>query len=84
MANRKNLEEACISAQKFLKKRGMTYGPQTALAEMMGVTQQTVSEWVKRGWMPPAHALKAQRLMGIPAVDLVKPIFKEVVEATQL
>jgi DNA-binding transcriptional regulator YdaS (Cro superfamily) len=46
-------------------------GTQTALADAAGVTQQTVSGWLKRGHMPLMQALKVERLTGVSRHKLV-------------
>ena len=37
------------------------------------VSVQAVSQWVRRGWVPPARALEIERLYGIDRAHLVKP-----------
>lgn len=46
---------------------------QVKLAEALGVTQQSVSKWVRRGWAPVQRAAEIEHLTGVPRVRLVKP-----------
>ena len=48
-------------------------GSQQALAEMLGITQQSVSAMKLRGWLSNGHALKVSRAYNIPVRELVSP-----------
>lgn len=51
-------------------------GTQTALAALLGVTQQSVSEWcAKRKLIPPQHVLKVEAATGISRHDLRPDIY---------
>lgn len=52
-------------------------GSQTALAEMLGVTQQAVAKWQARGWAPMKRAKQIAGAFPIPLVELVDPELKE-------
>jgi DNA-binding transcriptional regulator YdaS (Cro superfamily) len=55
------------------------YGSQRKLAKALGVTEGSVSHWVKAGYFPPAQAIRIERSMGnsaFRAVYLVAP-YKE-------
>lgn len=52
-------------------------GSQEALAELLGVTQQAVSSWVKRGWPPDERIVEISALTGIAPELLVKPTIAE-------
>lgn len=48
-------------------------GSQVKLAAMLGVTQQTVQQCVKKGWFPVIHAVRIENLFGIDKVSLMSP-----------
>lgn len=51
-----------------------TAGSQQALADILGVTQQAVSSWL-RGvkWMPARQAIAIEALFHIPAASMTNP-----------
>ncbi len=52
------------------------FGSQAALAELVGVTQQAVSEWCLKGKpIPTLHVLKVEAATGIPKEDLRPDIY---------
>ena len=54
---------------------------QEALAQKLGVSQQAVSEWVRRGWVPLRRAVEIEMLLAIPRVKLVNPRVLEMIDA---
>lgn len=48
-------------------------GGQGALARKLGVSQQAVSGWVKRGWVPINHIVQVEGLFGVPRARLINP-----------
>lgn len=65
-------------------------GGQTALANRLDppVVQQTVYNWVNRGWVPPTRArqiraIAAEEGADIPVQDLVKPELAMLMEGAQ-
>jgi DNA-binding transcriptional regulator YdaS (Cro superfamily) len=48
-------------------------GNQSNLASSLGVTQQAVSKWLRRGWVPLARAAEIEHLFGIPRKQLINP-----------
>lgn len=48
-------------------------GSQTKLAEILGVTQQSVSLWVTRGWVPLDRVQEISILYDIPRGELINP-----------
>ena len=48
-------------------------GSQAKLAAKVGVTQQAVMKWVKRGYVPLPRAREIEALLGVPRNSLVDP-----------
>lgn len=48
-------------------------GGQGSLARKVGVSQQAVSQWAKRGWVPMEHIVEVERLFGVPRDRLINP-----------
>lgn len=48
-------------------------GNQTVLATRLGVTQQAISSWRRRGWVPTMRADEIAQISGVPARDLLNP-----------
>lgn len=46
---------------------------QAALAELMGVKQQTVSLWLKQGWVPEDRVIECAMHTGVPRAELLDP-----------
>lgn len=56
-------------------------GSQVAVARALGVTEQAVSIWVKRGWVPARRAVELEQLTGVARADLVSQRLRELVGA---
>lgn len=53
-------------------------GSQTALAEKIGVKQQTVSHWVRKfKKASPVYALKIEKATGVPRHELAPDMYPE-------
>lgn len=52
-------------------------GSQTALAEMLGVTQQAVAKWQGRGWAPLERAKQIANAFPITLKELIDPKLRE-------
>lgn len=50
-------------------------GGQVALANALGVKQQTVSDWAKRGRFPTLRVLAIEKLTGFPRHELRPDIY---------
>lgn len=50
-------------------------GTQATLAADIGVTQQVVSRWLRRGWVPLRRASQIEQRYNIPRGRLVNPRF---------
>lgn len=48
-------------------------GSQEKLAQALGVTQQSVAKWVKRGYVPLDRAREVEGMYGVPRKALVNP-----------
>lgn len=53
-------------------------GSQGRVAEILGVTQQAVSEWVRRGYAPPSRLVELEAQFGVPRVDLINPRLRDI------
>lgn len=53
-----------------LKAIAAAGGP-TALAKSLGVTYQSIDDWRRKGYVPPARAKEIEMQFGIPRNDLV-------------
>ena len=55
-----------------LERLRMYYGSQRALADVLGVSEVSVSKWMKKGMVPPRRALEIELITGgdIRAVEL--------------
>lgn len=56
-------------------------GNQQNLAEKLGVSQQVVSRWMRRGWVPVDRAQEIEALLGISRKSLLKPRLVELVDS---
>lgn len=50
-------------------------GGQSEVARLLGIAQQSVSEWVARGVVPPKRVLEIERLTGVPRHRLRPDIY---------
>ena len=57
-------------------------GGQVQLAERLGVTQQAVSVWLRRGWVPVRRALEIEAEFGIPRAKLISKRLADLVDLT--
>lgn len=54
-------------------------GSQAKLADKLGCTQQAVSGWVMRGFVPPLRAVEIEAEFGIPRKELLSPRLASIV-----
>lgn len=57
-------------------------GGQGKLGERLGVSQQAISQWLVRGWVPVKRASVIEREFAIPRASLVNPELLQLVNAT--
>ena len=55
-------------------------GSQEKLAEQLGVTQQAVSKWMRRKWVPLRRAQEIEALLGVPRARLINPRIRDLVD----
>lgn len=55
-------------------------GGQGKLAEELGVTQQAVSTWLQRGYVPLKRIVEIETLYGIPRAKLINPRLASLIE----
>lgn len=55
-------------------------GGQVKVGEKLGVTQQAVSSWVRRGFVPLMRADELAQISGVPARELMNPRVVRMVE----
>jgi len=48
-------------------------GSQAKLAEVLGCSQQNISSWLRRGYVPPRQALAIEQATGVSRAVLVDP-----------
>ena len=56
-------------------------GSQVKLAQVLGVTQQAVSRWRLRGWVPLRRAQEIEAQLGVPRITLINPRIADLVDA---
>lgn len=54
-------------------------GSQAALAEQLGVSQQAISKWLRRGYVPVKRVLECEATFGVPRVRLINPRLRDLV-----
>lgn len=57
-------------------------GSQTRLADRLGCTQQAVSSWQRRGWVPLLRGIEIESIYGIDRRGLINPRIAELVETS--
>lgn len=55
-------------------------GNQTRLAERLGVTQQAISGWLRRGWVPLRRAQEIEAVTGVARARLINPRIADYVD----
>lgn len=56
-------------------------GSQQRLADLLGCTQQAVSEMVRRGYAPSERVVEIEALTGVPRKELVNPRLLSLLDA---
>lgn len=73
------IEQAIAKAAEQAQAGGKTRSGQVQLAEELGVSQQLISRWVIRGWVPPERVVEIEALYGISRKLLLKPSLVDLV-----
>lgn len=55
-------------------------GTQQKLAALLGVSQQAVSAWLDRGWVPLRRAQEIEASLGVPRAKLINPRIADLVD----
>lgn len=55
-------------------------GSQVILAQQLGVSQQAVSIWLRRGWVPVRRALEIEAQFGVARARLISPRLADLVD----
>lgn len=61
-------------------EKTVTLTRQAALARHLGVKQQAISAWVRRGWAPMKRVQQISSVTGVPARELMDPRVLRAVE----
>ena len=59
-------------------------GTQDLLAEKLGVSQQAVSIWLRRGWVPLRRAQEIEVLLGVSRARLINPRIADLVDLPEV
>lgn len=62
----------------------MAAGSQEKLAEKLGVTQQAVSKWLRRGYVPLKRAPEIEAQYGVPRARLINPRVLDLVDVAEV
>ena len=57
-------------------------GSQAKLADVLGVSQQLVSKWMRQGWVPMRRILEIEAQYGVSRHRLVNPRLTDLVGTT--
>lgn len=74
MAKNKKPSPLCTAPDTPLKGIVDQNGGPTRIARKLGVSRQTLYEWLKRGWAPPIRAVQLETIFGVPRLRLMDPL----------
>ena len=66
-------EENSTPEQPGIVRAVAAAGGQVKMAQSLGVTQQAVSLWLKRGFAPVDRAIEIEHLYGVPRLSTINP-----------
>lgn len=80
-------ETPTTQAQTGIELAVAKAGSQTALAQQLisqhphkpHPSQQVISQWVKRGYVPPSRAKEIADVSGVPVAQLLSPTLRQLV-----
>lgn len=56
-------------------------GTQVKMAAALGVTQQAISHWLRRGYVPVRHIVQIETEFGVPRARLINPKIANLLQA---
>ena len=59
-------------------------GSQGRLARALGVSQQAVSSWLRRGFVPARRVVEIESQFGVPRSDLLSPRLRDLVRSSDV
>jgi DNA-binding transcriptional regulator YdaS (Cro superfamily) len=75
-----NIQMEQNKEQPGIVRAAAAVGGQVKLAELLGVTQQAVSQWVVRGYPPQDRVIEIEHHTGVPRAQLVDPRTAELLD----
>jgi DNA-binding transcriptional regulator YdaS (Cro superfamily) len=73
-----------IVEQSGLARAVKFAGSVSAFSKAVGVTHQSVYQWLQRGWLTPKRAEQVSELYGVPAAELLDPEITKLVRVTDV
>ena len=58
-------------------------GSQAKLADLLGCSQQNVSSWLRRGYVPAERVVEIEQVTGVPRALLVSPKLRELLSSPE-
>lgn len=65
------MEQQEVKGKTGIEKAVDAAGGQVKMAAALGVTQQAVSFWVRRGYVAPLRAIEIEMQWGVPRIELI-------------
>lgn len=59
-------------------------GGQEKFGELLGVSQQAVSAWVRRGYVPAGRVVEIEAQFGVPRHELIDPRLRDLVDVREV
>ena len=68
-----------MTEQTGIQRAVEAAGSQHRLAEILGVSQQAISQWVARGYAPASRVVEVEAQLGVPRADLIQPSLRDLI-----